>query len=54
VAVLLSKGADLEADDDRGRTPLHYAAEAGHAQIVSLLLSKGAQAAQADANEDTP
>ena len=34
---LLSRGADLEARDDEGQTPLEVAGEAGQAKIVEML-----------------
>lgn len=35
--VLLDKGADVDSTDDKGRTPLSWAAEYRHAAIVKLL-----------------
>lgn len=43
VGALLDKGAAVDATDDRGRTPLMTAAEIGHAEIVDLLLRRGAK-----------
>ncbi|KAH7115490.1 hypothetical protein B0J13DRAFT_653898 [Dactylonectria estremocensis] len=42
VKLLLEKGADIEAKDSFGRTPLWWAAANGHEAIVKLLLEKGA------------
>ncbi|KAK3366315.1 ankyrin repeat-containing domain protein, partial [Lasiosphaeria ovina] len=42
VELLLEKGADIEAVDSDGRTPLYIAAERGHEAVVKLLLEKGA------------
>jgi ankyrin repeat protein len=39
---LLEAGAAIDDHDDRGRTALMIAAEGGHAQIVDLLLARGA------------
>jgi ankyrin repeat protein len=38
---LLARGACPRAEDSAGYTPLHYAARAGHAAIVRLLLDGG-------------
>ncbi|MFO0887683.1 MAG: ankyrin repeat domain-containing protein [Isosphaeraceae bacterium] len=40
--LLLDRGADIEAIDDLGQTPLIIAASRGRAAIVSLLLDRGA------------
>ena len=42
VESLLDKGANVNAKDGYGRTPLHYAAWYGHLDIVKLLLDRGA------------
>jgi ankyrin repeat protein len=42
VNLLIERGAAIDAADDRGRTALMIAAEAGHATIVDLLLRCGA------------
>ncbi len=38
---LLGRGACPRAEDSAGYTPLHYAARAGHAAIVRMLLDGG-------------
>jgi hypothetical protein len=43
IAALLAKGANLEARDKEGRTPLMLAAQYGRTASVRLLLDKGAQ-----------
>jgi hypothetical protein len=42
--LLLAHGADVHArvEDDNNRTPLHYAAASGSAELVHLLLESGA------------
>jgi ankyrin repeat protein len=42
IAYLLDAGAHVDDRDDRGRTALMIAAEAGRAEIVELLLKRGA------------
>lgn len=42
-AVLIEHGANVNARDDKGFTPLHMAALTGHLPVVRLLLSKRAQ-----------
>jgi ankyrin repeat protein len=43
VQALLDAGADVNAKDEDGLTPLHRAALAGHKEIVELLITKGAE-----------
>jgi ankyrin repeat protein len=40
--LLIDKGAQLEAKDSIGCTPLHWAAVQGHVEIVRLLCDRGA------------
>ncbi len=42
IRLLLEKGADIEARDEQGQTPLIRAAAGAQARIVKLLLEKGA------------
>jgi uncharacterized protein len=42
VEILLDFGADIEATDDLGQTPLICAARSGRTEVVSLLLDRGA------------
>jgi len=42
VKLLISKGPDLNAEDDKGQIPLNLAAREGHKEIVELLLEHGA------------
>ncbi len=44
VSALLRDGADVNAAHADGMTALHWAAEAGHAEIAQILLSAGADA----------
>ena len=51
--LLLSKGADIHAKDEMGRTALHNAADRGHEQVVELLLEKGADIESKKSGGDT-
>ena len=51
---LLAAGADPNARDADGRTPLHYAAEQCRADIAELLLKHGADPNARDADGDMP
>ena len=42
VEKLLARGADVNAPDDDGDTPLHGAAQTGNVEIIRQLLDKGA------------
>ncbi|KAK4153831.1 Serine/threonine-protein phosphatase 6 regulatory ankyrin repeat subunit C [Chaetomidium leptoderma] len=52
--VLLECGANVDAKDGYGRTPLRWAAEAGHADVVRLLMSAGAGVSVVANNGITP
>ena len=54
VKLLLEKGAELEAKDSDGRTPLRRAAENGHEAVVKLLLEKDAELEAKDSFGRTP
>jgi ankyrin repeat protein len=42
VGAMLAKGINVASSDEKGRTPLMFAAEAGSPVIVELLLAAGA------------
>jgi len=42
VNLVLDRGADIDAADNRGRTALMIAADAGHAGMVDVLIARGA------------
>ena len=54
VQLLLERGADVEAKDSSGRTPLHLAARAGHMDDVRALVTQGADLNARDVYGITP
>jgi len=50
-AVLVQKGADKEARDGDGMTPLHWAAQEGHLPVVQYLCEQGADKAATDEDD---
>ena len=53
-ALLVSRGAKLEAADDWGWSPLHAAGFGGHEETVRLLLEQGVQVDPIDRGCSTP
>jgi ankyrin repeat protein len=43
IKLLVELGADKEAKDADGCTPLHHAAANGHVEVIKLLVEMGAQ-----------
>ena len=54
VQTLLEMGANPNAKDDNGWTPLHWAAQEGHVDVVRVLLERGANPNAKDEYGDTP
>ena len=51
---LIAKQADINIPDGHGMTPLHFAAQAGNAEFVSILLRLGANKLAADMEGNIP
>ena len=54
VRTLLKYGADVNAQDDRGYTPLHCAIQVGRVGMAGTLLEAGAKTLVTDKEEQTP
>ncbi|KAJ6789033.1 hypothetical protein PWT90_07832 [Aphanocladium album] len=54
VKMLLEKGANVDARDSDGRTPLSHIVETGHEAIVKILLENGANVDAKDNDGRTP
>eukprot|EP00730_Choanoeca_flexa_P017037 TRINITY_DN8152_c0_g1_i2.p1 TRINITY_DN8152_c0_g1~~TRINITY_DN8152_c0_g1_i2.p1 ORF type:complete len:259 (+),score=70.27 TRINITY_DN8152_c0_g1_i2:454-1230(+) len=54
VMELVGNGVNVNAADEKRRTPLHFAAVQGDASIVKYLLDNGASPHQRDMNGNTP
>jgi ankyrin repeat protein len=52
--LLIQAGADVNAVDQVGRTPLHAAAERGQRELAAELLAKGARVNPRDEYGRTP
>ncbi|MDO4751494.1 MAG: ankyrin repeat domain-containing protein [Akkermansia sp.] len=50
----LAEGAKLSSKDEKGSTPLHWAARLGHADICRMLVDSGADATATDTEDRTP
>jgi ankyrin repeat protein len=51
---LLKEGADKDATDEEGRTPLHFASGYGEIECVKALLDAEANVNAVDNNQNTP
>jgi len=51
---MLTKGADVNAEDQYGNTPLHWASMKNHADVVRLLLTHNANVNVRNRNGKTP
>ena len=54
VRLLIDRGADVNAADKKGWTALHFAAQAGNAELVRTLLESGAKPDPRDSDGATP
>jgi len=54
VAFLVEHGADVNAKDNNGITPLMYAVEKGDSEVVAFLVEHGAKVNAKDNYGDTP
>ena len=53
-ALLIEKGANVNARGVNQKTPLHWAAFAGNTEVAALLIEKGADVNARDVNQKTP
>ena len=53
-ALLLARGANVNAVNHSGQSPLHYAVVAGHQDVTDLILRHGADVNLADNTKYTP
>ena len=54
VQALIAAGANVNQQDNNGRTPLHWAAYNGHQAIVQALIDAGANVNQQNYDGRTP
>jgi ankyrin repeat protein len=50
----IAAGTDVNAKNDNGEIPLHYAAFVSHKEILELLIAKGADVNAKDKDDETP
>ena len=51
---LIANGADVNVGDNRGCSPLHWAATAGRVEVAQFLITSGSKVDARDANGATP
>ena len=54
IFAILEKGADVNASNSEGDTPLHYACRSGHKEMAMALINKGADVNSRDKYQRTP
>ena len=56
VRLLISRGADVNCSDKKGRTPLHYGCSSKRSAtaVVSLLIRSGSRTSREDSGKNTP
>ena len=52
--ILIKRGADVNARDNTGRTPLHFACQSGNINLVNMLIENGALVNERDNRGRTP
>ena len=52
--LLIAKGADVNAKNDTGATPLHYTSAEGRKEAAELLIAAGADVNAKEVNGETP